>query len=299
MATAADRSKTVTPIKAAKKPEAGTVHWLNECIERGKREVFSEITLLTPGLAGELLRRNPDNRGIRETKAEQYAADMRAGNWQFNGEPIIISADGLTNDGQHRAYALINANVILPMLFVFGVGRDTRTTVDQGAARSASDYLSMEGVANATVRASVARQLIAYERSEGKSISAANYVTNAEVLARVHGDEELAKSSTFAASHAKAARLIAAPAVIGFCHYLLSDISSVEANQYLTQVCNGEGLSKRDPAYVVRERLIGMGRSGKAEKIHIIFRGWNAYRQGRKPDHVKVVGRASNLPALV
>ncbi len=288
----------VTPVSAKKQPEVTPANWLDRCIERGLSTTFAEVATLTPALAGELLRRNPDNRGVRQTKVEQYANDMRAGQWRFNGEPLIISIDGLLNDGQHRAEAAVLANTAIPAIFMFGIERETRTTVDQGAARAASDYLAMDKVPHASVQASVARILVAYERGGGLSLSGNNYVTNADIMKRVLSDPNLEVSAHFASVHAKAAKAYAAPAVIGFCHYVFTKVNRLQAIEYMTKVCAGEGLVKRDPAYTVRERLVSMNKS-RDGKIHVIFRGWNAYRQGRKLDIAKIIGGASNLPALL
>jgi hypothetical protein len=294
MATVLER---VIPAKA-KKPEAGTVHWFNECVERGKRERFSEEVTVTPGLASVILGNNPDNRNLSATKLTQFAADMRAGRWRgLNGETIQIAKTGELNNGQHRLNALIDANVSLPLIFMFGLEREDRLTVDQGGARTAGHYLTMVGAENAIIKASVARQLIAYERSKGQSLGGACYVTNGEVLERVVNDQSIGEAAHFASAHAKAARQYAAPAIIGFCYYVLADISSVEADEYMRQVCDGEGLKKKDPAYTVRDRLLALGK-GRNDKVHVIFRGWNAYRQQRQLSIAKIIV-SSGLPALV
>lgn len=282
--------------------EAGTVNWLDACSKRGRDGVFTEFSTLTPGLAAELLRRNPDNRTLRLTKIEQYAADMRAGRWVLNGEPFIIANDGSLNDGQHRAQAVIEANLSIPAMFVFGVPRDTRLTIDQGAARAAGDFLGMDGVANATAVASIARLLIAYERSGDADLRGANYVTNADILSRVAADEHIAAAAHYAVGVGKSARKFAAPAIIGFCSYIFSEVNPAEATAYMDQVCRGESLRAKDPAYAVRERLISMGKGGGREaKISVIIRGWNAFRQGRQLSLAKVTKGegGNNLPALV
>lgn len=280
-----------------KSPLAGTVTWLDACIERGNTEVFSETILLTPGLAGELLRRNPENRSVRATKLQQFATDIRNDKWVFNGEPFIVSSDGFLNDGQHRATAVVEANKPILALFVFGVERDSRYTVDQGAARSASDYLAMEGVPNATVQASIARAVIAFEDGKRQNLKANHIVTNSRIRQRVAQDHGIAASAHFAVGHRTGSKLFAAPSIIGFCHYIFSAIDSHDANAFLTQVCSGEDLSRRDPAYVVRDRLLAIGRVGIETKAHIIFRGWNAFRQGRPLSIVKVLD--GGLPALI
>lgn len=278
-----------------KKPAAGTVHWLNQCIARGKREVFSETVTVTPGLANVILGSNPDNRNIRPMKLIQFATDMRHGDWAFNGEPIIVAKTGDLNDGQHRLNAIIEANTSVPMLFVFGVERSSRLTVDQGAARSAHDYLGMEGVSHATALASICRLVIAYERSGGDTIADANRVTNAEVLARARTDARAATSAKFASDYHINTRNFAAPAIIGFCHYVLSCEHPGDADDYMAQICTGEALRKTDPAYTVRDRLLNLGRN-RPDKIEVILRGWNAFRQNRPMKIVKTLG---NFPALV
>lgn len=290
---------TVTKFEAkTQQPQAGTVHWLNSCIERSQVGQVAELAILTPGLAGELLRRNPDNRGIRPAKSAQYANDIRAGRWDANGEPIIISREGLLNDGQHRANAVVEANKPIMVWFVFGVDRASRLTVDQGAARGAADYLGMEGVPNASVQASIARVVIAYERADGKNINDARHVSNSEVMARVKADKSIEVASSFAASHAKTSRPYAPPVVIGFCYYLFMDRSPLEAAAYMTQVVKGEGLKAKDPAYTVRDRLLNLGSKSRDKRMHVIIRGWNAYRQGRTL-HTAVIAGDDSLPAII
>lgn len=291
MATVLEHPNT----KAPKKPAAGTVHWFNQCVERGKSEVFSEATTLTPGLAAVLLERNPDNRNIRQTKVLQYEADMRAGRWSFNGEPIIISREGLINDGQHRLRAMVEANFTTQMLFVFGVERETRLTVDQGAARTAGDYLGMEGVENSTFAAVIARIVIAIERERGARLYRESEVTNAEIRLRVYRDSKIADAAHYAAVNYKYTRAFAAPGVIGAAFYLLNDVNPADALAYMDRVCRGDGLRVDDPAYAVRDALLSLGRSTRGPKLEAIFRGWVKFRAGEKMKQAKVLGHFPEL----
>lgn len=288
------RPKALTSIREVK-PVSGTVHWLNECIERGKRELFTEVVTVTPALANVILNRNPENRRIRPAKLAQFTADIRAGRWALNGETIVIAKTGELNNGQHRLNAIIEANTPTPIIFAFGVERETRLTVDQGGARSAADYLGMEGTPNSTAVASIARLIIGYEQSGRDNITRANQVTNAEVRERAGRDEALHASASFAVHHVKSTRPFAAPAIIGFCHYILTDEHAGDADAYMAQICTGESLKKTDPAFVVRDRLLSLGRN-REHKIEIILRGWNSYRANRPLKLVKIYG---NFPALV
>lgn len=278
-------------------PPVASPAWFHTMVERAAKadEPLMEIVDMTPALAAEILKNNPDNRSLRNSKMVQLANDIRAGRWVFNGEPIIISRNGLLNDGQHRANAVIEANVPIKVLMVFGLERSTRTTVDQGAGRTAGDYMQMDGVHNATVVASIGRWLIAYENFEGRGIGSSNYVSNGEIIARFAEDPLVARAARFASTMAKHCRRHATPQIIGFCFALFSRINAVEAETYMRQVCVGENIKKSDPAFAVREGLL-RERLTSVMKVHIIFRGWNAFRQGRKLDLAKVAG---NLPALL
>jgi hypothetical protein len=268
---------TLTNIADVAQPPYGTIYWLNQCIERGKTEEFAEVVMLTPGLAGELLRRNPDNRGIKPAKLLQFAADIKDGRWAFNGETIIVSRDGLLNDGQHRCNAVIEANTPVKVIMSFGVERNSRLTVDQGAARGAADYLSMDGVPNATAAATIARLLIAYEQSGGRDVDGRT-ATNAQITTRVHADERIGKAAHYGVTVGKRASYYVAGTVIGFCYYLFSEIDENDAHAFLQQVCTGEGLRRNDPAHTAREKLLTAGKN-RSRNVAILFRAWTFYRR--------------------
>jgi hypothetical protein len=287
---------TVSNFPPQRQPAAGTIHWLNSCIQQAKHGVISEVVTMTPPLAAELLRRNDKNRSVRQAKVDQYAADMKAGRWTFNGEPIIIADTGDLNDGQHRLYGLVEANTSLPFLVVFGLTRESRETVDQGAARGAGDYLGMGGLPNASTCAAIARLAIAYEGSGGK-FADTRPVTNAQVVARARADDGIHTAAHFASTVGRAANQYCAGTVLGFCYYVLADIDQAAADEYMTQVCTGEGLKAGCAAIAVRERLLAVGKA-RQPKIAIILRGWNFYRRGMKV-RTSSLPATSPLPALI
>ena len=91
-------------------------------------------------------------------------------------------------------------------------------------------------------------------------------------------------------------RNIASPAIIGFCHFLTRRVHVEASDEYISQIVTGAGLESGDPAMVVRNRLIGMGKATRAIKAEIILHGWNAYRRGLKRTIAKSVG---HLPDLI
>lgn len=140
---------------------------LHAWLKRAQTEIFTVTTTVTPELAERLLARNDGNRPLRWNGAlrcvEAYAKAMVAGDWRLNGEAIIVSADGLLNDGQHRLHAVISSGVSVPMQITFGVERDTRHTVDQGAARTPGNILAMRGEQNTNQLAHAIQFLWCYD----------------------------------------------------------------------------------------------------------------------------------------
>ena len=275
------------------------VVWYNDMVSLAQREsrTITVDATLTPELAAHILRScNADNRGVNESTAQKITKDIIADKWSFNGEAILISKEGLLNDGQHRCTGVVEANKPIRTLMTFGLDRDTRETLDQGRGRTAADYLTMQGVHLATSAASIARFLIAYTGAEGKSLGQRSGIPNSEILSQCHNNPQVAISADFASRRYKHFRRLATIQVIGFCHAVLSGVNADAAEVYLQQVCVGEDIKKSDPAFAVREALM-RDRITTVERIHVIFRGWNAFRQRRKLEQSKVVG--SNLPALV
>lgn len=286
---------SVTKIAPSAQSDMATIHWLNSCLDRAASETFTEWATIPPGVAAAFLERNEGNRNISPTKAEHYALDMAAGRWTENGETIIVSADGSLNDGQHRLQAVIDSNTPIRFLFVFGVSRDSRATVDQGKARSAGDFLAMQGVHYASNAATAAKFIMAYERSGGKNISLRSKLTNAEIVARVKADDEIVKSTVFAFHHYQEYRALFSVTVMASCHYVLAEIHPKDAAEYLAQVALGESIKRGDPAFAVRAAFLAEKRE-RQDAMEIIFHGWNAYRQGRP---LKIAKRYGALPALV
>lgn len=255
--------------------------WIEDRVRRSDREVFSEVALLTPVLAELLLSRNPDNRHIRQSKVDIYATDIRNGDWTLNGETIKISKNGLLNDGQHRCHAVIAASASIKTVFTFGVERASRMTVDQGAARTAGNYLAMGGVENANQVAAVA-SLIWQVQSFGRIVnSGRDKPTKAQISQTAAEHHDILTSIKAIPSNARIGR---SRSVLAFCHYRIVRATSAKnyADSFFLRLVLGEGLTRNDPIYHCRERLLSDQRMTAAERVEIILRTWNAHRKGQK-----------------
>lgn len=285
---------SIAELKPSAKPQAGTVHWFNECVARSQSEDFAVPVIITPGLAQVLLEKNESNRPLNPDAVSQYARDMIQGRWAYNMEAIIISRGGDLNNGQHRLHAVIAANMPQKFLMAFGAERETRTTVDQGKGRTAGHYLAMIGVRNANVCAALTSLVKSYEGG-GRTIKNIAQHTHAEITERVLNDPLVAEAAKFAMSVNNYARGLISVSRIGAAYYIFADICPQDAKAYLTQVCIGENIKRGDPAFAVRKALTDLENRSVNNQMEILMHGWNAMRQGRKLSQTKPNGA---LPAL-
>lgn len=277
-------------------PDKRAADWLESQIANSQDGIISMVVDLTPALARALLNRNAGNRKISDICVTAYARDIAAGAWTLNGEPVIVSRDGKMNDGQHRCEAVVAADKTIPVLMVFGIDRDTRTTVDQGRARTAGDFLSMRGFGNVNqlgAAASFAWRYVSHNRlADGSRLRP----TKSEVLAFVADNPELVASLEFV--QRKGAVMTGGYSLLGFIHWALWKAGGrLEADLFIHTLIDGTNLGAGDPLLYVRNRLINeRGRMRANDKAELIFKAWNGWRTGKKVQRFEVTGGA--LPTL-
>lgn len=279
-----DMVSNVAPIKATD-TTGRQLSWLAERVEKGKQEPFVEIVAITPQIAQRLLELNDGNRPINERLIAEISADIEANLWVLNGETIIISRDGLLNDGQHRLEAVLRTQTTIQSAIMFGVSREARMTVDMGRQRTAGNFLAMTGATHSNAAAAIAKQLILYETgrySHGSRTGSKPPPTKQEIrryYAR-HRKPIVAALEMFANERfTRAAGLTP----LGSSHVILTRLNMEEAAVFFTRILDGANLKPHDPILWLRSRFTDKSdRSEGYEKLELILRHWNAWRSGRK-----------------
>lgn len=271
--------------------------WVREMTSSGVKATIDD---LTPAIASFLLENNNENRIIRQHVVDSYARDMANGKWAVNGEPIIISSDGQLNDGQHRCWAVIQCGRSVRTAFVFGVGRDTRSTVDQGIARRLSDYLQMEGVVtvNATRVATLAAMVYRYKSggsvaaSSGRDSGKTARATKQELVELVERDLSIQRAVNLCPTEGKQLRSVASASIFMFFLWLVSKTNEDhEVVSFLEKIIKGLNLNAGDPELYVRGRLMAeKGRMRPNEATELLIRGWNAHCRGEKVRSLPING---------
>lgn len=273
-------SKTSPPPRVVKSTAAQQI---DDWIKRGKSEVFSVVTLVTPDMARLLIACNTENRPVLWTGANRsvaaYASAMKRGEWTLNGEAVIISSTGELNDGQHRLYAVIESGGAVMMTLTFGVARDTRHTVDQGVARSPGHILVMMGEKDANNLATALQYL--WTRDTGSSLNARPSPDQLLETLSKHPDVRDAVRATTSTGQFRISRGYAAAA-----HYECRTVDAFAADQFLSAVTTGLNIQNVNSPVSRLRKAYGEHSAkrkplGRIEQAALYIKAFNMFRRGR------------------
>jgi hypothetical protein len=259
--------------------------------------LFVEVSTITPELAAELLTNNPGNRLVADGVVAKYRRDMSAGRWLLNGQTIKIGKTGRLLDGQHRLHACVQSSASFPAIVVRGVDEDVFDTFDLGGRRSYANVLQERGEKNTAALAASLRWVWTFE--EGKIFDRVTVPTNSEL------DATLAKHEGIIGSlrYANQIKHVIAPGLGIALHYLWSQKSPEEANEFMDRIADGQSLTKGMPAYHLRERLISdknarKVRMAESERFVLAIKAWNAFRQKKRVVQLSWRGKGPAREAL-
>jgi len=248
--------------------------------------ITTAIETVTPRRAEAYLRANKQNRTPRSSYVASLARDMATGRWRFNGEPLIFSADGTLMDGQHRLMAVLESNTPVQLLVVRGVAPDAFASIDCGRSRTAGDVFKIEGVKNYSTVAAAAHLLW---RHRNGGLSGAMTPTTAERVDIKTSDPGLLDALDYVLSgDTRVFRRIIPPSFMAFFLYCAREVDSHKADLFVDGLKTGDGLTKRSPVKVLRERLIENssqinGKSlGVTPQRYLVFAAWRGFRDGRQ-----------------
>ncbi len=237
---------------------------------------------VTPELAQRWLALNRHNRSLRERQADLYATDMTNGDWRWTGETIKFADDGSLIDGQHRLRAVVIAEVTVPFLVVRGLEAQAQEDVDRGLPRKFYDVLKLRGEINAAGLAALIRRVHAWEIGHRRDISKAT-ATAAQMLRTLEAHPELRDFTREAHRISEGSELSAS--LIAFSWWAAARLDEDDAAFFFERFADGQNLIKGDPIYELRKALHLMaenvrGTRSQTHQLAIVFKAWNAYRQG-------------------
>lgn len=258
---------------------------------------------VTPELAEKWLAKNTQNRYLKRRLVERYARDMKNEAWRYTGESIKFSETGRLLDGQHRLAAILMADVTIEVEVIRGLPDDSQDFMDTGLKRSAADMLTINGHQNATMAAAAARIALGVEAEYGEP---ANYIaTHSEVRDWVDANPDIVRSCNVAHQYARHADCT--PSVVAYAHYMMSQVDSEDADAFWAAAGTKTGLGVGDPIAAMVTKFADIRRNNQRLRagvyLSMIYRAWNARRQGRTMQTMKIMsnvtGERARIPELV
>lgn len=261
-------------------------------------EITSEIKEITPEEAVEFLARNNHNRKVARVAVNRMVSEMLTGEWHFDGAPIRFADDGTLLDGQHRLTAVVESGVAQKFVIITGLPKESQAVMDTGKKRSLADMLTMNGERNASNLATLAA--IAYKWDNGLRAynlfrGNAYNVNNAAIMAPSipllldYIEQHPDLRDIIRPSNAVSRVLGTPPSIMYAAWWALYAIDYDDAETFFKSLRDGAGLEPGSPILALRNRLVEIGRDaadrGKnvttEHALALIFKAWNAYRQGR------------------
>lgn len=254
---------------------------------------------VTPEMAADMLRRNPVNRKLKPKSVDAYARDMAAGNWRQTCEPIKFTAGLLLLDGQHRLHAIVASGVTVRLLVAEGVEEAAQEVMDTGVKRSAADALGLYGESkNQSLVAAIARLAINVEVGGFGSFAVTRQVTNAEILSFVQANPDVRLAADRAGTVARQIDA-SSTAAVGYALWRMRRVDPYALESFISAAVDRVGLYPGDPATAMTRRLAEARRNRErlsvAAQVSVMFRAWNARREGRPLQKIPVTTNGSSV----
>lgn len=259
-----------------------------------KNKIKTEIRVISPPEATELLKLNTFNRKLNKSHVNYLTEEIIYNRWIVNGVPIIFNSHKLI-DGQHRLHAIIQAGKPVQCLVVEGVDSDAFSTIDTGKRRNLADALHITGHTNS---AKLAQTLIFVEKFYRGELEFGKPIPNTlmpDLLAKYQG---IQKSIEYVGNKTKILPLRFAA---GF-HYIFSQIDAQSADKFVSDLIEGASLGYLDPVLTLRERLtanlVAKDKLSRNAMCGIIIKAWNYRCEGKRPANITFRTKGKNKESI-
>ena len=268
---------------------AGAKEWDYQCHEGALIKIR---VLVNPELAMTWLNRMGPNRDISQRTVDKYGRDMKEGRWYDIGDPIRFDIAGFLRDGQHRLWAVVEANVSEYFTIAFGVTEQGVAAIDTGRGRSYANVHTMRGTTNVATFAALCRILWTAELHDDRPVD--NYAESPshgeldEIAGRYAKEIDCALSFVMS----EASHVVPSRTVLAFAFLKFSQINKADAEKWLKDLLTGESLEAKDPVYKLRRffeknragpRGGGRNRMNRSLMYAMMVKSWNYRRDGVTP----------------
>ena len=263
-------------------------------------EITVSMETVTPEQAEAwLTNNNSRNRHIRERHAQQLARKMFEGKW-MPSSMISFDCHGRLLDGQHRLRAQVLAQVPATYVVQRNLPTEAQNEIDQGAKRSSSDILTLNGVGKASgTLAAALRTLKTWDLGliDTAGSSAIAPQVGSDILDWYYEYPRADELKSWADAMSKDVGV--PPSVLIVARVLQERVSTTEeVDRFWAPMDGSEGAVIPDPRATLRKWLRTNaakghknGRVSRSSNLYAIVYAWNKWRAGEDCSHIRVFAR--------
>lgn len=266
--------------------------------------------------------KNPNNRPLHEKKVAKYAKDIINDLFIENGETIVLADDDTLMDGQNRLAAAVSAKKAIWSLTAFGYPRSVMRSFDQGDSRTLADIMTTTGWPHGETRRCAAALALyinyidspdrRYARGKGSGV-----VSNQYMMDKCELYEDVLGEGVNAIKYRWVRRYLLSSAVTAWM--VLSKKDKKACNEFFSALDTGANLMPGSAILQFRDHMIKvkmrsenmtvrsstklkreLGKEDSPlietvlysqasmipiygeQKLELILRYWNLWRQGKK-----------------
>ena len=264
-----------------------------------------KVVQMSPARAQAILERcNSHNRACEEPRITQYAGDMARDGWMFTGEAIKLSRDGVLLDGQHRLWAVIQAEVTVPILVITGLDPRAQEVMDQGIPRRLHDALHLRGEPDPNNLAAALRMVSHYFRDgvpfQAGAAPGMSHAFALRFFDRGDNRERLHESLRFVSNRHDTKEPWFSRSQMAALHFLFASVDETRAIAFMSGLLTGVGGS--EAALALHEQLLDEYRNASPERprAHIktrtvyVCKAWNFVESEYEPTPRRFTWRAAD-----
>lgn len=252
------------------------------------------IETITPERAERLLGTNANVRKIRNTDVCVLERAILTHRWTLTNDAITINRAGQLINGQHRLTACVRTQTPIQCLVAHGV--EDQVYIDSGRRRGSDVVLAAAGHKGDKGYASAVRLLWYYEGPGLIQLTRPNVrVDHGELLETARRHPGLEESYMKASKAGK----VMARSVLAFVHYIGSGYDRDYADLFVEAVAFGEGLTRQQAPYWLRERFL-KARAGKlkmhqADILALTIKAWNLWYADTRCLQLRILPNEENV----
>ena len=212
--------------------------------------------------ATKYLETKPANRKVSTRTLNMLVESAQKGEFYTDVAPIHFDTEGNLKNGQHRMWMVVETGIAQRFLVIRGATQKEIDVADTGKKRSPGDVMTIAGYKYGNTLSGALTNLWLYQYGNalpgmGRNMFSADQkrgLSNHNIREYILEHPDMIKSVEYVQT-TPSIRLLAAPAMLAFCHYIITKVNPVQGQEFFDAIALRKFDSDDDPAYRIWQRL--------------------------------------------